>query len=182
MLFSPKGDKLVSPGQRPGNPIHPNHHQLKGVTRMPQSLAKILVHLIFSTKHRAPLIGTAIRPQLHGYIVGILDNLKSPSLQTGGEADHVHILCAMHRTISIADLLEDVKKGSSKWMKSDGGVSGFAWQSGYGAFSVGESQSGLVIRYIQNQEQHHRKVSFQDEFRKFLERYKVPYDEKYVWD
>jgi putative transposase len=149
---------------------------------MPQSLSKILVHLIFSTKHREPLIPPAIRPRLHGYIVGILDNLKSPSLQTGGVADHVHIFCALSRTISPAELLEEVKKSSSKWMKADGGVPGFSWQAGYGAFSIGESQADDVIRYIQNQEEHHRKTTFQDEFRKFLQRYKVAYDERYVWD
>jgi putative transposase len=149
---------------------------------MPQSLSKVLVHLIFSTKHREPLIGLEIRPRLHAYIVGILDNLKSPSLQTGGVADHVHSLFLLHRTISQADLVEEVKKSSSKWMKAEGGVPGFTWQAGYGAFSIGESQADTVIRYIQNQEEHHQKVSFQDEFRKFLERYKVVYDERYVWD
>ena len=149
---------------------------------MPQSLSKVLVHLIFSTKQREPLIPPEIRPRLHAYIDGILDNLKSPSLHTGGVADHVHSLFALGRTISQAELVEEVKKSSSKWMKADGGVPGFSWQAGYGAFSIGESQAATVIRYIQNQEEHHRKVSFQDELRKFLERYKVVYDERYVWD
>jgi len=149
---------------------------------MPQSLSKVLVHLIFSTKHREPLIGPEIRPRLHAYMVGILDNLKSPSLQTGGVADHVHILCLLSRTISQAELVEEVKKSSSKWMKAEGGVPGFSWQAGYGAFSIGESQADTVIKYIQNQEEHHRTVTFQEEFRKFLERYKVAYDERYVWD
>lgn len=139
---------------------------------MSQSLAKILVHLIFSTKHREPLILPEIRPRLHAYVVGILDNLKSPSLQTGDVADHVHILCALNRTLSPADLLEEVKKSSSKWMKADGGVRGFSWQAGYGAFSIGESQADESIRYIQNQEGYHREVTFQDGFRRFLERYK----------
>jgi len=149
---------------------------------MPQSLSKILVHLIFSTKHREPLIHPELRPRLYANIVGILDNLKSPSLQTGGVADHVHTLFALGRTISPAEVVEQVKKSSSKWMKADGGVPGFSWQAGYGAFSIGESQADDVIRYIQNQEEHHRKVTFQDEFRKFLERYKVAHDERYVWD
>jgi REP element-mobilizing transposase RayT len=149
---------------------------------MSQSLSKILLHLIFSTKHREPLIAVNIRPRLHAYIVGILDNLKSPSLQTGGVDDHVHILCALSRTLSPAELLEEVKKSSSKWMKADGGVAGFAWQAGYGAFSIGESQTDAVIHYIQNQDEHHRKVTFQDEFRRFLQRYKVAFDERYVWD
>jgi REP element-mobilizing transposase RayT len=103
---------------------------------MPQSLSKVLVHLIFSTKHREPLIGPEIRPRLHAYIVGILDNLKSPSLQTGGVADHVHSLFLLGRTISQAELVEEVKKSSSKWMKAEGGVPGFSWQTGYGAFDV----------------------------------------------
>ncbi len=106
---------------------------------MPQSLSKVLVHLIFSTKHREPLIRQEIRPRLHAYIVGILDNLKSPSLQTGGVADHVHSLVLLHRTISQAALIEEVKKSSSKWMKADGGLPEFTWQAGYGAFSIGES-------------------------------------------
>ena len=140
---------------------------------MPQSLSKVLVHLIFSTKHREPLIRPEVRPRLHAYLVGILDHLKSPSLQTGGVADHVHVLFVLARTISQADLIEELKKSSSKWMKAEGGVPGFTWQAGYGAFSIGESQADTVIRYIQNQEGHHRKVTFQEEFRKFLERYKV---------
>lgn len=149
---------------------------------MPQSLSKVLVHLIFSTKHREPLIGPEIRPRLHAYVVGILDNLKSPSLQTGGATDHVHILFALGRTVSQADVVEEVKKSSSKWMKAEGGEAGFSWQAGYGAFSIGESQADTVIHYIQNQEEHHRKVTFQEEFRTFLERYRVAYDEQYVWD
>jgi REP element-mobilizing transposase RayT len=149
---------------------------------MPQSLSRVLVHLVFSTKHREPFIVPEVRPRLHAYIVGILDNLKSPSLQTGGVEDHVHILCALGRTISQADLVEEVKKSSSKWMKAEGGVPGFSWQAGYGAFSIGESQADTVIRYIQNQEEHHRKVPYQEEYRRFLERYRVAYDERYVWD
>lgn len=149
---------------------------------MPQSLSKVLVHLVFSTKQRELLIGAEVRPRLHNYIVGILDNLKCHSIQTGGVEDHVHILCPLHRTISQADLVEEVKKGSSKWMKSDGCVPGFAWQAGYGAFSIGESQVDAVVRYIRNQEEHHHKVTFQEEYRRFLERYKIPYDERYVWD
>lgn len=149
---------------------------------MPQSLSRVLVHLIFSTKNREPMIGTDIRPRLHGYIVGILEHLKSPSIQTGSVADHVHILFALGRTTTQAEIVEEVKKSSSKWMKADGGVPEFSWQAGYGAFSVSESQVETVIRYIQNQEEHHRKVTFQDEYRKFLERHQVPYGERYVWD
>ncbi len=149
---------------------------------MPQSLSKVLVHLIFSTKHREPLLYPIIRPRLHAYLVGILDNLDSPSLQTGGVTDHVHLLFALSRTLSQADLVEELKKSSSKWMKAEGGVPGFSWQAGYVAFSIGESQADTVMRYIQNQEAHHRRVTFQDEFRQFLDRYRIARDERYVWD
>jgi REP element-mobilizing transposase RayT len=148
---------------------------------MPQSLSKILVHLVFSTKHREPTINDVVRPHLHAYLVGILDNLKCASLQTGGTGDHVHILFALGRTMTVSDVVEEVKKGSSKWMKTQD-VPTFTWQAGYGAFSVGESQSERVVHYIQRQEQHHRRLSFQDEFRRLLEKYRVVYDERYVWD
>ena len=181
-LPQPEGLELVSPGQRPGkNAIKNLKSPKRAQPNMSQSLSKVLVHLIFSTKHREPLINHDIRPHLHGYIVGILDHLKSPSIQTGGMSDHVHSLFILHRTISQAELIEEVKKCSSKWMKTEG-VPTFQWQGGYGAFSVGESQASNVIRYIQTQERHHRKMTFQEEFRKFLERYKVTYDERYVWD
>ncbi len=149
---------------------------------MPQSLSKVLVHLIFSTKHREPLISESIGPRLHGYIAGILDNLNCPSLRTGGVTDHVHSLFALSRTVSQAEIVEEVKKSSSKWMKVEGGIPGFSWQAGYGAFSIGESQAETVIAYIRNQAEHHRKMTFQEEFRKILERYKISYDERYVWD
>jgi len=148
---------------------------------MPQSLSKVLVHLIFSTKHREACISPAVQPHLHAYLVGILERLKCPSLQTGGVADHVHILFLQSRTMALSDVVEEVKKGSSKWMKTQG-VPIFSWQAGYGAFSVGESQRPTVVRYIQKQAEHHRRMSFQDEFRKFLEKYRVTYDERYVWD
>ncbi|HOY58679.1 MAG TPA: IS200/IS605 family transposase [Verrucomicrobiota bacterium] len=147
---------------------------------MPQSLSKILAHLIFSTKHRQPTINDAVRPHLHAYLVGILDNLKCPSLQTGGTNDHVHILFTLGRTVTLSDVVEEVKIGSSKWMKTQGAPT-FAWQAGYGAFSVGESQAATVVGYIQRQEEHHRHLSFQDEFRRFLEKYRVAFDERYVW-
>jgi putative transposase len=148
---------------------------------MPQSLAKILVHLIFSTKHREPTIPKEIRPQLHAYIGGILANLHCPSLQTGGTADHVHTLLSLARTHAVADITEEIKKSSSKWMKEQG-IAGFFWQGGYGAFSIGESQVSALTRYIAQQEEHHRHVGFQEEFRRILERYGVAYDERYVWD
>ncbi|MDG5816384.1 transposase [Chitinispirillales bacterium ANBcel5] len=148
---------------------------------MPQSLSRILLHLVFSTKNRTPLINDDLQPRLYAYITAILSNLKCPSLQTGGAADHVHILCCHSRTVALCDLMEEVKKSTSKWMKNVG-VPIFSWQSGYGAFSIGESQIEKLIRYIQIQKEHHKVVTFQQEYRKFLELYKIEYDEKYVWD
>ena len=98
-------------------------------------------------------------------------------------SDHIHIFCRLSRTKSVAEVIESVKTSSSKWIKTKGSeFSGFHWQSGYGAFSVSQSDSDAVIDYIRNQAQHHRKVSFQEEFRRFLERYQIAYDDRYVWD
>jgi REP element-mobilizing transposase RayT len=148
---------------------------------MSQSLANILVHLIFSTKHREPWIHDEVRPQLNAYVVGTLANHHSPSVVTNSVSDHMHILLALSKTYSISKIVEEVKTDSSSWMKKQG-VRGFHWQNGYGAFSIGQSQVAAVKKYIARQEQHHRRVSFQEEFRQFLERYQVPYDERYVWD
>ena len=148
---------------------------------MPQSLAKVLVHLVYSTKNRERLIPRDLCPQLYAYLVGILGNLKCPSIQTGGMADHVHVFFRLGRTVAVSEVVEEVKKSSSKWMKTQG-VPSFAWQAGYGAFSVSEAQAATVVRYIQNQEEHHRTLSFQDEFRQFLTEYRVAFDERYVWD
>ena len=148
---------------------------------MPQSLAKILVHVIFSTKHRKDTIPAQTRPLLHAYISGILKNVRSPSISTGGTGDHIHALLSLARTSTIADVVEEIKKSSSKWMK-ERGIEDFYWQAGYGAFSVRESKAIAVSRYIARQEEHHRRVSFQDELRHFLDRHRVAYDEQYVWD
>ena len=149
---------------------------------MPQSLSQVMIHLVFSTKNREPFIKSVIQNRLHGYIVGILGQMKCPSIQTGGVADHVHILFVLGRTTTQAEVVEEVKKSSSKWMKADGGVPNFSWQNGYGAFSVRESHREKVIDYIKNQEEHHRTITFQEEYRKLLEKYRIPFDEKYVWD
>jgi REP element-mobilizing transposase RayT len=150
---------------------------------MPQSLARILVHLIFSTKDRAAVLAPAVRPELQAYFVGILANLDCPCLEVGCVADHAHLLFVLHRTLSAARAVEEVKKGSSKWLKTRApAMRNFHWQNGYGAFSVSPSSEGRVRAYLLNQEAHHRKVTFQDEFREFLHRHGVPFDERYVWD
>lgn len=148
---------------------------------MAQSLGKILVHLVFSTRNREPTIHAEVRAELHAYLVGILQHLGCPSLQVGGTADHVHVLFSLARTATVADVVEEMKKSSSKWMKR-GGVRAFSWQAGYGAFSIGQSQLSAVIDYIQQQERHHQRRSFQEELRELLNRYDISHDERYLWD
>jgi REP element-mobilizing transposase RayT len=149
---------------------------------MPQSLAQIYIHLVFSTKDRAGLIPPDVRSRLHAYLAGTLNAIDCPAVQVGGMPDHVHILFRLSRTVTISDAVKNAKVESSKWMKDECGVGGFAWQAGYGAFSVSASNVDDVVRYIQNQETHHRGKSFQDEFRRLLELYRVEYNEAYVWD
>jgi putative transposase len=150
---------------------------------MPQSLSRILVHLIFSTKNRVPVLAPAIRAELYPYLATVLRDNDCPMLRVGGVEDHVHLFFGLSRTLSIAKMVEIVKTSSSKWIKTKGPeLAQFHWQHGYGAFSVGQSDVDAVIQYIDTQEEHHRRSSFQDELRGFLARYQVPYDERYVWD
>jgi len=151
---------------------------------MPQSLARILVHTVFSTKDRRPLLrDKALREELHRYLGGILARLQCQPMIVGGAQDHVHFLCALSRTLEPAAMVKEAKRGSSLWIKTKGpGQKDFAWQNGYGAFSIGFSQIEAVRRYIAGQEEHHRKISFQDEYRQLLRRYEMEFDERYVWD
>lgn len=150
---------------------------------MPQSLAKNLIHLVFSTKHREPLLADAVRPALHAYLATVFKNLQSPVLALNSVADHVHILFSLHRTVALSTVVEDAKKSSSKWLKTQSpDLAAFTWQAGYGAFSVSESAVETVTRYIATQAKHHRKVTFQDEFRAFLTRHNLEYDERYLWE
>ena len=151
---------------------------------MPQSLAKILVHTVFSTKDRRPLLrDKPLRDELHRYLGGILTNIECQPVIVGGVEDHVHLLCALSRTCDAAAMVKEVKRGSSLWLKTKSpDLADFAWQNGYGIFSIGVSQLESVRDYIAGQEEHHRKVSFQDEFRRLLQRYEIEFDERYVWD
>ena len=151
---------------------------------MPQSLARVLLHIVFSTKNRYPfLTDKTIRDEMHAYLGGTCNNLECPVLTVGGVADHVHILCALSRTLSMAKLVGELKRGSSKWIKTKGHMlTKFAWQNGYGAFSVSQSELERVRRYIATQEEHHKKRTFQDEYRAILKEYGIDYDERYVWD
>jgi REP element-mobilizing transposase RayT len=151
---------------------------------MSQSLAKILVHTVFSTKDRRPFLrDRALRSELHSYLGGILNNLNCQPIVVGGVEDHVHMLSTLSRTCEAADMVKEVKRGSSLWVKTkDPNLDQFAWQNGYGIFSIGFSQIASVRDYIAKQEEHHRQVSFQDEFRALLAKYEIEFDERYVWD
>jgi REP element-mobilizing transposase RayT len=151
---------------------------------MPQSLAKVLIHIVFSTKNRATFLkNQKVREALFAYGAGTLQELDCPAVVIGGVEDHIHILCLLARTITIAKLVETIKTSTSKWIKTQGpNYRGFYWQGGYGAFSVSESQKAKVREYIQNQEEHHRIVTFQDEFRRLCAKHGIQIDERYVWD
>jgi len=151
---------------------------------MPQSLANILTHIIFSTKDRHPFLqNDDIQTEMHSYLAGILRDLNSPVIIVNGVEDHVHILCRISKNHALSKVLEEIKKSSSKWIKTKGtDHSEFKWQRGYGAFSVSQSNADQVRRYIANQEEHHRQVSFQEEYRTFLEKHGIKFDERYVWD
>ncbi len=151
---------------------------------MPQSLVQIYIHIVFTTKHRAPFLkDETFCDRTHRYLAGICKNLNSPALIVGGVEDHVHLLCRLGKTIDIADLIRDLKRDSSKWIKvKQPQLADFHWQQGYGAFSISPSHvDGLKI-YIANQEDHHRKESFQEEFRRLCSKYGLEIDERYVWD
>ncbi len=151
---------------------------------MPQSLANIFVHIVFSTKNRYPfLTGGDIKKQMYSYLGGTCNNLDCHVVLVGGTADHVHILCKLSRNISIAKLIGEIKRESSKWIKTKNrSLLKFAWQNGYGIFSIGKSEVERIKSYIFNQEEHHRRKSFQEEYLLFLKEYNIEYDEGYVWD
>jgi len=150
---------------------------------MSQSLVNNLVHLIYSTKHRQPWISDDDRADLFAYQAGIFKQWDSPALIIGGVKDHVHALFALSKNYALKKIVEEVKKGSSKWMKTgQPKISDFCWQAGYAAFSVSQSNVPAVKSYIENQEEHHRTISFQDELRAFFKKHKVAFDERYVWD
>lgn len=144
----------------------------------------MLIHVVFSTKHRQPFISEAIESELHSYIAHILyEECYSPALIIGGDKDHIHILFALSRVWAPAKIIEIIKKRSSKWIKTKGPeFKTFQWQRGYGAFTVSRSKSWAVKEYIANQKEHHRKVSYEEEYIKFLEAHQIEYDEKHMWD
>ncbi len=149
---------------------------------MSQSLSSVLIHIVFSTKDRAPILNSSVRPALNGYLATVARNLGCQCFRVGAVADHVHLAIRISRTITIAQLVEELKTSSSKWLKTQStALAAFAWQGGYGAFSIGPASLEALKQYIDTQEDHHRTRTFQQEYRKFLERYGVDYDERYVW-
>jgi REP element-mobilizing transposase RayT len=150
---------------------------------MPQSLAKIYIHLIFSTKNRERVLLDDIRADLHAYMGGTLNGLGCSSIEINTEPDHAHLLFVMTRTETLSNVVGQVKKSANDWLRArDKQFAHFYWQGGYGAFSVSQSAVEEVREYIRNQREHHQRVSFQDEFRAFLKRYEIEFDERYVWD
>ena len=151
---------------------------------MPQSLANVLLHIVFSTKHRQSFLKRKeVRDVMTGYLIGTLQNLNCPSLEVGVVEDHIHILCNLHRTIAISKLIEELKTSSSLRIKEEGAeLADFHWQNGYGVFSVSQSNAPQVRHYVANQEEHHRRMTFEDEYRKLLNKHHIEFDERYVWD
>ena len=150
---------------------------------MPQSLSQVILHIVFSTKNREPFIRSEVKQDLYAYLAKIIQANQSHAFLIGGMPDHIHIACSLGRTITIAKLLEEIKKSSSKWIKTKNKIyHDFSWQAGYGAFSLGMSQLPDLLKYIENQKEHHRFKTFKEEYLEFLEKYEIDYDPKYVWD
>ncbi len=150
---------------------------------MPQSLSNVLIHLVFSTANRTDWINADIEIEVHSYLATSCRTLGCPCIKIGGTENHVHILCRLSRTITISKLVEQIKTASSKWIKTKGNqYELFAWQKGYAAFSIGESNVTALKKYIENQKEHHKHRSFKDELRVILQKYQTEYDERYLWD
>jgi len=150
---------------------------------MPQSLSAVYIHLIFSTKERFPYLrDEELHRDLHAYLGEVSKRLDCPPIRVGGVEDHVHILSRFGRTITQAEWIKELKRVSDIWLKTEGGLRHFQWQAGYADFSVSASNLERVKRYIENQKQHHRRMGYQDEVRKFLRKHSMEWDERYIWD
>lgn len=150
---------------------------------MPQSLSKAVLHIIFSTKHRERFIDVEVMKDLHGYLASCSRELEWECYRVGGIEDHVHLAVRQPRTAALSDFMGHIKRTSTKWIRTKGeSYKTFSWQGGYGAFSVSASHTETLIKYIDNQKEHHANMTFQDEFRMFLKKYGIEYDERYVWD
>ena len=159
--------------------------QRKWRNKMAQSLARVSIQCVFSTKNREPLLcDPALRTDLYAYMASVLrDKVDSPSIAINGVEDHVHVLLILSRRFPIMKVIEQLKSNASRWLKNQpNGVNNFSWQNGYGAFSVSESNIPQVKRYIANQVEHHRQMSFKDEFRELCRKHQLNLDERYAWN
>jgi REP element-mobilizing transposase RayT len=149
---------------------------------MPQSFASLHAHIVFSTKHRQPQITPDLQPRLFEYIGGILRNHSGSLIAAGGIPNHVHLLASLGRSLSVAESVRLIKSNSSVWLHGELKMLDFQWQTGYGAFAVSYSNLDVVKTYLANQEEHHQRQSFQEEFLELLRRHHLEWDEKYIWD
>ncbi len=182
---SAKGAFQFQPGATPQDYPESRTKALKArfIISMPQSLSQVIIHIIFSTKNREPSIDPDLRPRLHACLATVARDNGSNVHRVGGIADHVHILATLSRTVTQAELLEEIKKHSSRWVKEiDPKHGAFAWQRGYGAISVGREELDDRVQYVETQEEHHRTVTFQEEYRNLLEKHGIEFDERYDWD
>jgi len=148
---------------------------------MPSTHTSLHYHLIFSTKDRVPSIQPNLRARMHAFLGGVIRAHDGVALDVGGTADHVHLVVGLKPTHTVADVLRVLKGDSSKWVHEELALQAFAWQEGYGAFTISKSDLASVRRYVQEQEEHHRKRSFQEEYRALLERHGIEFDERYLW-
>jgi len=184
-LLVAEGDKVNSVGSIPTTDYKrkPSLKVTNQRFEMAQTLVNLQVHVIFSTKTRVEMIVPEIEPDLFAYVGGILNNNGSKLLAANGTADHIHLLISLSKNLGLSKIIGAVKRDSSKWIKTqDSTFNNFQWQDGYGAFSIGQSQVKSVKEYIARQKIKHQKVDFKDEFRGFLRKYEMEFDERYVWD
>jgi REP-associated tyrosine transposase len=193
LLLSANGALIISAwGEAPGYFESKNrsaesaiHLQLlfSDYVQMSQSLSKVIIHIIFSTKDREGWLDGDVRPRMHGYIATICRDLHAEALRVGGVADHIHLVTTLPRIVSQPEMIEAIKTTSSKWIKGfNAKYRGFYWQRGYGVFSTSPTHIDDLLDYVSRQEEHHRSRTFQDEYRDFLRRYNIEFDERYVWD
>jgi len=149
---------------------------------MAHTFSNLLTHIIFSTKDRVPLLAPDLRPDMLAYLGGIIRKLHGKVIESNARPDHAHCLLSLPPTLAVAEALRVLKSNSSLWVHETPRRAAFAWQTGYGAFSVSQSNVPAVVNYIRKQDQHHRKVSFQEEFVTFLKRHGIAYDERYIWE
>ncbi|MEA1897884.1 MAG: IS200/IS605 family transposase [Bacteroidota bacterium] len=150
---------------------------------MAQSLAQLYTHIVFSTKNHFPFIKSEIEIELYAYIGGTIKRIGGIPFMINGMDDHIHIFSTLPRTVALSKFVEDIKRNSSRWIKTKGAAyQNFAWQNGYAGFSVSSSKKDTIVRYIANQKEHHKIVSYKEEVLKFLKEYNLDYDERYLWD